>query len=417
MISFPWSTQGRRKGRDPAGLSGDFYREKVRDFMKEIPKKPKKKGVLPGSIYLRGKVYWIKYYKKGNPRPFRESAHTEDYDTAQVQLAKRIAEVSQGKTPNLRLNNVKFDDLSKDFLSDYRINEKRSLQRAEISSNHLTKFFGGMLVVNIGTSKIQDYKESRLNDGAARGTINRELAALKRMLNLGARCTPPKVDRVPHIPMLKESNPRKGFFEHADFIAVRDALPGYLKGLVTFAYKTGWRKEETVGLQWGEVDRERGTVRINPGESKNDEGRIVRLDAELKGVFEAQWAQRKKIEKLCPYVFPNETGTDRIKDFRGSWDAACTTAKIPGKLFHDLRRTAVRNMVRAGIPERVAMMISGHKTRTVFERYNIVSESDLELASARLEAYLNSSPGTKSGTISRMTKRQSLKSVGARGGI
>ena len=262
-----------------------------------------------------------------------------------------------------------------------------------------------MRALDISTSKIREYIEKRLEHGAAKATINRELAALKRMLNLGARCTPPKVDRVPYIAMLKESNPRKGFFEHGDFVAVRDALPSYLKGMVTFAYKTGWRKEEICDLQWTEVDLHRGVVRLNPGETKNDEGRAVYLDAEVKEIFRAQWVARKASGKLCPYVFPNETGTGKLKNFRGSWDAACTEAKISKRLFHDLRRTAVRNMVRAGIPERVAMMISGHKTRSVFDRYNIVSESDLALAATRQEEYLDSVPGTKTGTIVEMKKR------------
>ncbi|MGA2404858.1 MAG: tyrosine-type recombinase/integrase, partial [Syntrophobacteraceae bacterium] len=133
--------------------------------------------------------------------------------------------------------------------------------------------------------------------------------------------------------------------------------------------------------------------------------RTVYLDAELKEIFRAQWEARKAGGVLRSYVFLNETGTDKIRDFRGSWDAACIEAKISRRLFHDLRRTSIRNMVRAGIPERVAMMISGHKTRSIFDRYNIVSESDLELAASRQEAYLNSVTGTKTGTVTEMKKR------------
>jgi integrase len=254
------------------------------------------------------------------------------------------------------------------------------------------------------------YSSAKLIRGAANATINRELAALKRMLNLGARQTPPKVDRVPYIPMLKENNTRKGFFEHGDFLAFRDALPAYLKGFVTFAYKTGWRVSEICGLTGGHVDLENSTVRLEAGETKNDEGRTVYLDDELREVFENQRAARKSSRKLMPYVFPNEDGNGPIKDFRGAWSKACEEAGIGKKLFHDFRRTAVRNMVRSGVPEGVAMRVSGHRTRSVFERYNIVSDADLRLAAQTQEAYLESQVVTKKVTVRNFhEKRESTQ--------
>ena len=219
------------------------------------------------------------------------------------------------------------------------------------------------LSININSTKA----EMRLAEKAGNTTINRELAALKRLLNLRAQQTPPKVNRVPHIPMLKENNVRKGFFEDSEFQALRNALTSYLQGFTTFAYKTGWRLSEIEGLVWPQIDLDNGIVRLEIGETKNDEGRTVHLDSELQTIFKNLWESRKtkmkETQKISPYVFLNETGKDRIRDFRGSWEAACTKAKIGKRLFHDFRRTAVRNMVRAGIPERVAMMVSGHKTR------------------------------------------------------
>ena len=103
-------------------------------------------------------------------------------------------------------------------------------------------------MADITSPKIEACIENRLTEGAANASINRELSALKRMLNLGARQMPPKVYRVPYVPMLKENNVRKGFFEHAEFVALRDHLPDYLKGFVTFAYKKGWRVSEITGL-------------------------------------------------------------------------------------------------------------------------------------------------------------------------
>ncbi|ABK16804.1 phage integrase family protein [Syntrophobacter fumaroxidans MPOB] len=312
-------------------------------------------------------------------------------------------------------DHVKFDELAEDFLTDYRINQRKSLERAEISTRHLKEKFEGMRIADITTATVKTYIEERMGSGAAHATINRELAALKRMLKLGAQSTPPKVDRVPHIPMLKERNAREGFFERADFLALRDALPSYLKGVVTFGFKTGWRKSEILCLQWAQVDLDNGIVRLDPGDTKNDNPRMVYLDEELKEVFQTQWIARKETGKLSAYVFPNEAGMDRIRDFRKSWDTACTEAGISGKLFHDLRRTAVRNMVRSGISERIAMKISGHKTRSVFDRYDVTSGEDLKKAASRQEAYLqeqDSVLGTKMGTILKIRKKRGANQNG-----
>jgi integrase len=192
---------------------------------------------------------------------------------------------------------------------------------------------------------------------------------------------------------------QKGFFEHGDYLALRDALPDYLKGFVTFAYKTGWRVSEICNLTWNQVDLDQGIVRIEPREAKNDEGRTVYLDAELKEVFACQRESRKKGQRLLPYVFLNRNDTDKIKQFSKTWKRACQDAGIGERLFHDFRRTAIRNMVRAGIPERVAMMVSGHRTRSVFERYNIVNDTDLRLAAQRQEAYLEAQNSYKKVTI------------------
>jgi len=350
-----------------------------------------------GMIYKRGQVYWIKYYRNG--KPYRESTRSHKKADAKRLLKKREGEISDGKLPGIYFDRVKFDELKEDLLRDYKINKKKSLERTEISVKHLNKHFEGMKVPNITTSTINHYVDKRLSESAANATVNRELAALKRMLNLGARQTPPKVDRVPYIQMLEENNIRKGFFENGDFLALRDALPDYLKGFITFAYKSGWRRSEISNLTWNRVDLAQGLVRLEAGETKNKEGRNYYLDEELKSIFELQREALRKSRKLSPYVFPGKTGKARIKDIRGAWEKACKDAGLVKRLFHDFRRTAIRNMIRAGTPERVAMMISGHKTRTVFDRYNIVNDEDLRLASLRHETYLQAQMGTVSGTV------------------
>jgi len=278
------------------------------------------------SIYKRGNVYWIKYYRTG--KPYRESTESKKESDAKRLLKKREGEISQGKLPGIYFDRVKFDELAEDFLTDYRINNKKSIDRAQLSVKHLMESFEEARVVDITTPEIKKYVEQRMNQGAANGTINRELAALKRMLNHGAKQTPPKVDRVPYIEMLKENNVRKGFFEHGKYLALRGALPSYMKPFVTFAYKVGWRDTEISGLQWDQVDLNQGIVRLEVGETKNDEGRTVYLDDELKEIFNQQWQNRKRNGKIIPYVFSNKEGTGPIIDFRKTWNKACRDAGI-----------------------------------------------------------------------------------------
>ncbi len=404
-----------------------------------------------GSLYKRGKTYWIKYYRNG--KCFRESSGTTKKMVAERLLKRKEGEIAEGKVPSIIFEKVTFDELAEEFVLDYRINNKKSLDRAELSVKHLRAEFGGARIPNITTPQIQRYVAERMkwtceacehrfhfNDerhcpkcgktkvkkGAANATINRELSALRRMLNLGAKQTPPKVNRVPYIPMLKENNTRKGFFEHGQFLALRDALPKYLKPFVTFGYKIGWRDKEIASLKWGDnVDLANGIVTLKVGETKNDEARTVYLDEELMPLFKEQWENRKQSRKISPYVFPNKSGTGSIVNFRKAWNQACRKAmlgygyrvsvkyvqkwqdKLPtGPIFHDFRRTAVRNMVRSGVPERVAMMVSGHKTRSVFDRYNIVNDADLKLAAQRQHDYLKSILGTKPGTIADFDKKR-----------
>ena len=132
------------------------------------------------------------------------------------------------------------------------------------------------------------------------------------------------------------------------------------------------------------------------------------LDEELRECVDRQWQLRKCQNTILPYVFPNARCNDKIKDFRTAWFTACKNAAIGRHLFHDLRRTAIRNMIRSGPPERVAMMISDHKTKAVFDRYNIVSDEDLKAAAKRQEKYLNKFTGTISGTIADFPQKKGV---------
>ena len=152
-----------------------------------------------------------------------------------------------------------------------------------------------------------------------------------------------------------------------------------------------------MSLKWNQVKLNEGMVELT--ETKNGEPRKIYLDDELQEIFQRQLEARKQSQILLPYVFLNKVGTNRIRTFLKAWKTACVKAKIGTRLFHDCRRSAVRNLVRSGVPEGVAMRISGHKTRSVFERYNIVSDADLKIAAQRQAAYLQAQKVTRTVTI------------------
>jgi integrase len=248
----------------------------------------------------------------------------------------------------------------------------------------------GRRAAQITTADIRRYIAARQAEEASNAQINRELSALGRAYTLGTQAS--KVLVRPYIPKLKERNIRNGFFEEAQFQAVRAKLKPALRPVITFAYFTGWRiPSEVLGMQWRQVDLINGTVRLDPGATKNGDGRIFPLTVELRALFEAQREAtdivQRKLGRIIPHVF-HRNGKP-IRSFRKAFATACTAAGVPGRIPHDFRRTAVRNMVRVGIPERVVMQLAGHKTRSICDRYNIVSSSDLQAAAERLDTAAN----------------------------
>jgi len=341
-----------------------------------------------GSIYRRGKTWWIKYYSEG--KPFYESSEGEKYSDAEKLLEKRRAEIVNGAHSAADARRIKVGDLLDTVLLDYKLNGQDHDWAERVIRKHLRPKFGHIRATKLRREAVEQYVVQRREAGAANATINRALALLRRAFSLGKDAG--KIGLVTALPKpLKENNVRKGFLESEHFVELRRALPEAIKPIVTFAYWTGCRKGEILHLQWPHVDLKNRLIRLEPGETKNDEPRIIPLADELYQMLSMQKTVRDQKWPACSWVFFRRG--QRVKDFRKAWETACKAAGLideagdPAKLFHDLRRTGVRNLVRAGVPERVAMAISGHKTRSVFDRYNIVSERDLHDAARRLNTF------------------------------
>jgi integrase len=334
-----------------------------------------------GSVYKRGPVWWIRYSHRG--RKYRESSKSSERADALALLKQRLGDVHQGRLSALVEERVTFEELSADYLQERAVRgvDPKALKWSKARINNLAPFFAGMRAVDITPARVREYAAARLADKKAAGTVNRDLGVLRRMFILAIQAG--KLTRRPYFGKLTEASPRQGFMEHGDYLAIRRHLPPDHQDILDFAYLTGWRRGEILGLEWRDVDRAAGVIRLRSEMSKTREGRILVLSAPLREVIERRWRGRGI---GMPLVFHRDGRS--LDHFKDVWRRACKAAGLPGKLFHDLRRTAVRNMVRAGVPERVAMQVSGHKTRSIFDRYNIVSEGDLRQAAERLAAYV-----------------------------
>lgn len=370
-----------------------------------------------GRLFRRktSRFWYIRYYDASGKRR-TEATHTESRADAERILRDRLARKDRGElAPNAR--KVTFGDLATLLLDDYRVKRRRSWRRAEDALAQLAAFYGGRCerddaddprsrvrryvggcrATQIG-ERWQAYVAERLEAGAAHATLAIERAALRRAFTIAVRAG--RLAQAPHLESLgKLNNARQGFFEADDFDAVLDALPDYLRAPMQFAYFTGWRvQSEVLPLTWAQVDLDAGMARLEPGTTKNDEGRAFPIGAlpALQELVEAQREQTTALEKatgvIVPWVFHRDGKP--IKSYRRAWATACdraahggkprsekrrvvTRPQLVGRIVHDLRRTAVRNLERAGVPRSVAMKLTGHKTESVYRRYAIVAEADL----------------------------------------
>lgn len=247
----------------------------------------------------------------------------------------------------------------------------------------------------------QRFLLKRRDDGVADATIANELALLRRAMNLALRNR--KLDRPCYIAMPEGcDNARQGFLEPAQYRLLMQALPEDIKPFCCAAYLTGARRGELLALTWDRIDLGTGIIRLRAEDCKNGKPRTVQLPTEARETLTRRRALLDTLDANFPFVFFRQRRTNEkpqpkvlpLGDFNGPWAKACAAVGMPGLLVHDMRRSAVRNMVRSGVPERIAMALSGHRTRSVFDRYDICSEADLAAAAKKVDEYVAPKPAT-----------------------
>jgi integrase len=342
-----------------------------------------------GSILRKkgSRFLWVGYYDESG-RQIQENSRTTSEREASGFLRRRLQEIEQG-VPVEQARKLRYEDIREGLLLDYKTKGNRGLEVDEDGAsyiwglNHTDAFFRNKRVRSIKTDTLYKFIAKMQGEGLANATINRCLALLKRGMNIARRDG--KLSFVPFFPMLKEDNVRTGFVDHAQFTKLRNEMPAHLRPLITFLYFTGCRIGAALSITWSQVELEDGRVllRLEGRQTKNEEPILLPLPIEL----------GEELSSL-----PREGKVFDGRNLRKAFQAACvkvglgvkTGPKVwqyKGLLIHDFRRSGVRNLIRSGVPRRVAMKISGHLTESTFERYNIVDSTDVREAMAKVEKH------------------------------
>jgi len=355
-----------------------------------------------GRVYERNGIWWVRYSVSGNRKD--ESSGSAVKKDAEKLLKIRLAAVATGTLAVIRREkSTRVKDLLELVRISYRSRRRRSLADLESRLDKtIMPLVGHKRAAEFSPRDIDEYIGNRRDTGAADATINRELAIVRRAFRLALQQQPPMVASIPHFELIGDiQNAREGFIEYPQYKTLIDALPGYLKCLTVVAYHLGMRKGELLDLRWTQVDLRNGVIRLAGRQTKSGEARTAPIYGDMKAWLEMEYADHLANWKQVPYVFHygdlkigphlgrRGSGPRSKKDATTAWKEACMAAGMPDLLFHDLRRSAVNNMEQAGVPRKVAMSITGHKTEAVYRRYNIVRHRDVHAAGEQLQALMD----------------------------
>jgi integrase len=351
-------------------------------------------------------VYWIKFAHQG--KRYYTSSKSERKRDAEHLLAMYLGEIASGTFKGLKTSRPAWSlrELLDDFEQDCTERKLRGVNRILSHLKPVRAYFAGRAVAEVTTQEVERYKKHRRTvikyggkGTVSDATINREVQYLGQALRFAQERE--LIERLPRIKKYRETHVRQGFFTKAEFDRLVAFLPEDLKDFVRFGYYSGWRKGEISRIEWRDVQDT--VIRLRPEVSKNKDGRVLVLMGEVAAIMARRRAAQ---DAASPYVFHRQGRP--VKDFRKAWRTACRKAGMPagapqGRVFHDLRRTTARNLSRADVPDRIAMAMMGHKTRAMYDRYNIVDEEDIRRGMRRAEDYITAQGDNR---VTRSEQRQ-----------
>lgn len=335
-----------------------------------------------GRVFQRGQIWWIAYYHEG--QEYRESSRSQERKEAVRLLHQRLGEVATGRLiAPVPQRKVMRGAMMQDLFDLVEQHHRLKGCTSPINATYLRRLrrrFARYTVRACTGVAISHYMADMQASGRTAATINREMSILKVALKLGYQHD--LIARVPPVKSLPELGFRDEFFTRTEIDSLLTCLPDYLRDVVLFGFLTGWRRGEITGLRWSNVDRSGALIRLQPAQNKSRSSRVLALQGELAALIERRWHARRVGRTLVQHVFHRDGR--QLHVFRPAWLKACHEAGLGHRMFHSLRRSAARNMSLQGIPEKVIMSIMGHKTRVMFDRYNIITEADQRMYAKRL---------------------------------
>lgn len=362
-------------------------------------KKKERRPHGAGSVFLRpgSSVYYAQFTDHG--RRYCVSTGETSIKKAKDVLKDKIAAVRSGKYLGPTAEKVTVEELVKDALTDQIVNGKKDTAGPKRRwEKHLKGTFGLLKACEVKRALLDQYVKARLEQKSSNSTIVRELALLKRALNLGVEHEKIYATMVPVFPHLEEKNVREGFPSDEEYTKLKDACRKegiWLRTMLELAATFGWRKGSLLRMRVSNVDLLAGTVREEGSTTKSGAGNEVKMTPDLRTLLQACVLGKKPDDYLFTRVQirkdrkrPMEEYKERpVADFRSAWGRATKAAGKSDLHFHDLCRFAARRLDRAGVGQKTAMAVMGRKTDSIYRRYNVVDHRDRDLAVDRLVEY------------------------------